>query len=86
MKLLQNGYMYTRQKPLAQRAISSMVLRRQHCKARVKLIATNEFIEALNEHSHPPSDIRCEVAKVKAGIKCQTETTNDGRNRFLPLN
>ena len=77
--------MYTYHKPLAQGATSWECVKRRHghCKARVKLTATDDFIEAVHEHRHPPSDVLCEVAKVKAGVKRRAETTNERTQQVL---
>ena len=85
-KLLRNGYMYVFQKTLANDVSSwECVLRRRgHC-ARVKIPVSDDFIEQTNEHTHPPCQANCEVAKVKAGIKRRAEGTNDTSQQILSV-
>ena len=89
-KLIRNGYLYVCQKPLANGATSGECVKRKgsknnpgYCNAKVKLSAVDAFIEAVNEHSHPPSQTQCEVAMVKAGIKRRAENSNDTTQQVL---
>ena len=84
-KLLKDGFLYVFQKNLANDITSwDCVNRRKgHCKARVKLTITDEFVTQINEHAHAPSQVNCEVAKVKAGIKRRAETSNDPSRQIL---
>ena len=52
------------------------VLRRKgHYKVRAKLDPNDDFVDQTNQHTHPPNQTNCEVAKVRAGIKrLATET------------
>ena len=77
--------MYTYHKPLAQGATSWECGKRRsgRCQARLHLSATDECIASINEHSHPSSDVQCEVAKVKANIKRRAETTNETTQHVL---
>ena len=86
-KLRRNGYMYVFQKTLANDVSSwECVLRRRgHCKARVKISVSDDFIEQTNEHTHPPCQTNCEVSKVKAGIKRRAEGTNDTSQQILSV-
>ena len=45
--------------------------------ARVKLSATDTFVETVNKHSHASSSIKCEVAQVKTGLKRRAEDTSN---------
>ena len=76
-KLIKDGYLYILQKNLANDFTSWVcVLRRKgHCKARVKLDPNDDFVELTNQHTHPPYQTNCEVAKVRAGIKRRTTET-----------
>ena len=78
-KLTRNGSMYTYHKPLANGETTWECVKRRsgRCQARLQLTATDEFKVSINEHSHAPSEVQCEVAKVKANIKRRAETTND---------
>ena len=70
-KLIKDGYLYILQKKLANDFTSwECILRRKgHCKARVKLDPNDDFMEQTNQHTPPPNQTNCEVAKVRAGIK-----------------
>ena len=57
--------------------------RKGQCKATVKLTVTNDFVEQLNEHSHPPSQTKVEVIKIKTGIKRRAQTTHDTCQQIL---
>lgn len=89
-KLLRNNYMYVYQKDLADMVTSWECVNRRGskkypgtCKARLKLDAGDNFIESVNEHSHPPSHTQCEVSKVKAAIKRRATTTNETSQQVL---
>ena len=49
----------------------------------VKLTSDDQFIKQTNEHTHPPSETNCELARVKAGIKRRAETSNDTSRQIL---
>ena len=86
-KLLKDEYMYLFQKNLANDVTSWECVHREkgQCKIRVKLTVTDQFIEQTNEHTHAPSQDCCEVAKVKAGVKYRTETTDDPSRQTFPV-
>ena len=79
------NYMYTYQKDLAN-GVSSwecVLRRRRQCKSKVKLSATGEFLQIVNDHTHPPTPTQCEVTRVRAGIKRKAETTQDTTQQIL---
>ena len=84
-KLLKDGFIYFFQKTLANDVSSweCSLRRKEQCKARVKLTSDDQFIEQTNEHTHPPSETNCELARVKAGIKRRAETSNDTSRQIL---
>ena len=89
-KLLRNNYMYVFQKDLADDMTSWECVQRRGsrkypgtCNARLKLDAGDNFVESVNEHTHPPSKTQCEVSKIKAGIKRRAETTNETTQQVL---
>ena len=43
----------------------------------MKLDSNENFLEQINEHTHPPSQSNCEIAKVKGNIKRKAETSHD---------
>ena len=84
-KLHRNGYMYVFHKNLANDVTTwECTLRRKgQCMARIKLSAGDEFIEQTNEHTHPPSQTNCDVAKIKSALKRRAETSNDTSRQIL---
>ena len=84
-KLLKDGFIYFFQKTLANDVSSweCSLRRKGQCKARVKLTSDDQFIEQTNEHTHPPSETNCEMARVKAEIKRRAETSNDTSRQIL---
>ena len=57
--------------------------RKGQCKARAKLTVTDDFIAQTNEHTHPPSEITCEVSKIKSNIKRRATDTMDTSQHIL---
>ena len=76
-KLFRNGYMHVYQKGLVGERMSwECELRRKgQCKVRVKLDRNNALLQEVNDHTHPPTQTKVEVVKVKASIKTRTETS-----------
>ena len=66
-KPLKDEFMFLFQKTLANDVTSweCSLRRKGQCKARVKLSADDQFIEQINEHMHPPSEINCKLVRVK---------------------
>lgn len=83
--LIKDGYTYLFQKTLANEVQSyECVLRRKgQCKAKVKLSADNEFLNQLNDHTHPPSQTKVEATKVKAKVKERASTSNETPQQVL---
>ena len=77
--LICNGYMYVFYKKFLNdvRCYECVLHRKGECKAKVKLGADDNFLEQLNDHTHPPSQTNIEVHKVKANIKRKAITTNN---------
>ena len=63
--------MYVYQKDLAGEVTS------WKCEARVKLDRNYAFLQEVNEHTHPPTQTKVEVVKVKVSIKRGAETSLD---------
>jgi hypothetical protein len=89
-KITLDGYVYVKQKPLANNATSyECELRRGSgiglsvCKAKVKIAADMSVVGFMNTHSHAPNDAHCEVQKVRAGIKRRAEQTDEGAQQIL---
>ena len=60
-----------------------MLRRKGQCNARIKLSPTDDFLAETNAHTHPPSQTKCEIAKVKANLKRKAETTHDTSRQIL---
>jgi hypothetical protein len=78
-KIIHNGYIYVFQKDLANeiRSYECELRRKGHCKAKIKVDFGDEIVGEINEHTHPPSQVKIELAKVKSLIKDQAETTHE---------
>ena len=50
---------------------------RGECKAKIKLDETGNFLERINNHTHAPTETKCEIAKVRANIKRRATETQD---------
>lgn len=89
-KILLNGYVYVKQKLLANNVISYECERRRgkgigmsQCKAKVKLNSDLSVVGYLNEHSHAADDARVEVLKVRENIKRRAEQTDETPQQIL---
>ena len=49
----------------------------------MKLNANDDFVEQVQEHTRTPSATRCELTKVRAGIKRKASTTHDTTQQIL---
>ena len=78
-KLIHEGYMYAFQKNLANDVTSRECekSRRGECKAKIKLDEAGNFLQRINDHTHAPSETKCEIAKVRANIKRRATETQD---------
>ena len=65
--------------------VSPKGLRRKgnQCKAMIKVDIDKEIIRKVNLHTHAPSQMQVEVAKVKANIKRKAQTTTDTLQQIL---
>ena len=59
------------------------IQRKGHCKAKVKLDEDDEFVAALNEYTHSPSQTKIELTKLRASIKRRAENTLDALQQIL---
>ena len=84
-KLLRDGYLYVFKKNLANDITSwECVLRRQgQCRASIKLDAQENFVEEVNDHTHPPSRTECDLVKTKASLKRRATETLDSSRQIL---
>lgn len=51
--------------------------RKGQCKAKIKLDLDDNVIGQLNEHTHPPSQVKAELTKVKKRIKETTKISEE---------
>ena len=86
-KLIHEGYMYVFQKNLANDVISWEYekRRRGECKAKIKLDEAGNFLGRVNNHTHTPSETKCEIAKVRANIKRRATETQDPAQVILGI-
>ena len=84
-KLIRNGYQYVKQKDLADGLTSRKCIERRKgsFKAKVKLNATDDLVEQVQEHTHAPSATRCELTKVRESIKRKASTTHGTTQQIL---
>lgn len=84
-KLLKDGFLYVFKKNLSDGSSSweCELRRRGLCRASVKLDVLEDFQGMVNEHTHPPSQVKCEIAKVKSNIKRRATETLDPARQIL---
>ena len=84
-KLLKDGYIYLFKKNLANGITSwEWELRRKgECRASVKLDELDNFVEQVNEHTHPPSATKCETTKIKENIKRRARDSLDNPREIV---
>ena len=78
-KIIRNGFIYVFQKDLANEVHSyeCQLTRKVQCKAKMKLDLGDNVIEQLNVHTHPPSQAKVELTRVKSRIKDTAETSEE---------
>ena len=84
-KVLYEGYIYVKQKDLADGAVSyECEMRRndQQCKAKLKVLG-NEVLGRMNEHTHAPNLGRMEATKVKVGVKRRALETEESAQQII---
>ena len=59
------------------------LLRKGECRASIKLDALDNFVEQMHEHTHPPSQSKCDLTKLKAGIKRRATNSLDTARQIL---
>ena len=60
--------------------------RNDECRAYIKLDVFEDFIEQKNEHSHPPSQTKCNITKTKVNLKRKATETMVQRDIYCLLN
>ena len=86
-KLLKNGYIYLFKKNVANGMTSwECELRRKgQCRTSIKLNELDNFVEQVNEHTHPPSVTKCEITKVKESIKRRERDSLDNPREIVSV-
>ena len=84
-KLLKDGYIYLFKKNLANEITSwECELRRKgECRASIKLDELDNFVEQVNEHTHPLSATKCETTKIKERIKRRARDSLDSQREIV---
>lgn len=84
-KIIKDGYIYVFKKELANyvRSFECQLRRAGQCRVSIKVNPNDEVIEQLHEHTHPPSNVKCEVQRVKSSIKERAESTNDSTQQIM---
>ena len=88
-KIMYNGYVYVKQKSLANGAISYECEKRRgsgaglsECKAQVK-VKDEAVIGSLHDHTHAPDSARCEVLTVRDNITKRALETEEAQQQIL---
>ena len=83
-KLIDGGYLYTRQKDLANGVVSWECEQRKRgtCKARLKIL-NGQIIDRVNDHTHAPNQTKVEVVKARNVMKRRAETSVDAPQRII---
>ena len=78
-KIIRNGFIYVFQRDLANevRSYECELRRKGQCKTKIKLDLGDNIIEQLNEHTHPPLQVKVQWTKVKSRIKDTAETSEE---------
>lgn len=90
-KILLNGFLYVKQKNLANNVVSFECERRRgsgkglsECKAKVKVNGDDlSVVSYLHEHSHAADGARCEMVQARARIKRKAEETEETSQQIL---
>ena len=84
MKLIYEGYIYVKQKELANNVTSYECEKRRHnnCKAKVK-VCENEVVGHVNDHTHAVDQPRREVLLVQQEIKAKSIATEETAQQII---
>ena len=85
-KLFLNGYLYVKQKNLANGYVSYECEKSRQtkveCKAKIK-VRGHEYIVGENQHTHAPEPGRAELLRVKAAIKRRATETEETPQQII---
>jgi hypothetical protein len=89
-KIVADGYIYVKQKALANNIVSFECERRRgngkglsECKAKIKVDAAGVIVGRVNDHTHAPDAARVEMLNVRASIKRRAEQTLEAPQQIL---
>jgi hypothetical protein len=89
-KIVVDGYVYVKQKTLANNVISYECEQRRGrgrglsvCKAKIKIGDNMIIVGYVNTHSHAPDEAHIEVLQVRARIKRRAEETEEAAQQIL---
>ena len=82
-KLIRNGYV--KHQELAKRTydLGMRGEAQRKLQGRVKLDASDAFVEQLNDHTHVPSTTKCGITNVRANLKRKATTTQEPAQQIL---
>ena len=87
-KAIRHGYMYVFHMANNLTSWECVLRKRGQCEARIKLTATDDFVEQTNEHTHPPNQTQCEVVegwrRLVSNVK--QKQLSKLRNKFSQIN
>ena len=78
-KLFKDGYIYLLKKPCKWEC---KLRRKGECRASIKLDELDNFVEQVNEHTHP-SATKCEITKIKESIKRRARDSLDNPREIV---
>ena len=84
-KILRKGYIYLCKKELENniRSFECELRRKGQCSTSIKVDVDDQVIDQVNEHTHPPSQTKCEMELVENRIKNRWQITFDTTQRIL---
>ncbi|XP_071747499.1 uncharacterized protein [Lepeophtheirus salmonis] len=85
-KLIFEGFIYVKQKNLANEIISYECQMRRNfreCKAKIHISGNNHIVRRINEHTHAPDIGKANALKVRNSIKRRTEDTGESAQQIL---
>ena len=89
-KVILNGFVYIKQKELANNVVSYECERRRgagknlsECKAKIRLNEDLSVVSCLHEHTHAADLVHGEVLKIRASIKRKAENTEETPQQIL---
>ena len=78
-KIFREGYVYFFKNELANNipSFECELRRKGQCRARIKVDDGDQIVDQINEHTHPPSQTKCEMERVKNRSQTTFDTTQN---------